>query len=242
MDELSFGRPQGDIPPDKKLVERTLAGDSEAFALLHKRYFGRVYRVALMRVRSAQDAEDIASETFVRAITHLKSFRFQGESIFPWLSRIAANLAADQGRRAAGLPVVSLDTPTADGVRALLEALPGAPDPFELADRNETQQLVRAAVAALPADQSEAILMRFGSDMPLKEIAAAMGRTEGAIKSLLHRALVNLRKSLVSGVQDAEAFGQRRAAQHNVAPTTTTNTATNSTTDSNTRRYGPYDI
>jgi hypothetical protein len=141
--------------------------------------------------------------------------------------------------------VVSLDTPTADGVRALLEALPGAPDPFELADRHETQQIVRAAVAALPADQSEAVLMRFGSDMPLKEIAAAMGRTEGAIKSLLHRALVNLRKSLVSGVQDAEAFGQRRAASaahQNVDPTTSTHSATNSTTDNTSRRYGPYDI
>lgn len=242
MEEFAFTTPQGNTPSDRTLVERTLAGDSSAFAALHKRYYARVYRLALMRCRSAQDAEDVASETFVRAITHLKSFRFQGESLFPWLSRIASNLAADQGRRAAGMPLVSLDGPTAEGVRSLLEALPGAPDPFELADRHETQQLVRAAVAALPADQAEAVLMRFGSDLPLKEIALAMNRTEGAIKSLLHRALVNLRKSLVSEVQDAEAFGVRRAAAAQTEQQQPTQGAANTTNKRTDNRYGPYDI
>jgi RNA polymerase sigma factor, sigma-70 family len=212
-------------PSDRQLVERTLSGDAEAFAALHRRYFGRIYRIALYRCRNQQDAEDIASETFVKAIAHLGSFRFQGESIFPWLSRIATNLAVDQGRRASGMTLVSLDTPTADSVRALIEGLaagPGAPDPHALAERAETQAIVRAAVATLPADQGEAVLLRFGSDMPLKEIAAVMGRSEGAIKSLLHRALVNLRKALLTTTGAAEVFGQRRetsAAQHTVDPT-----------------------
>lgn len=194
---------------DRRLVERTLTGDREAFALLHRRYYGRVYRLALVRCRSAQDAEDVASETFVRAISHLSSYRFQGETLFPWLSRIASNLMVDQGRRQHGASFVSLDGgDAAEGVRALIEGLKSdAPDPHALAERQEAQALVRAAIAALPGDQADAILLRFAGDMPLKEIALAMNRTEGAIKSLLHRALVNLRRSLTSGEVDTAVFG-----------------------------------
>ena len=200
-------------PSDRTLVERTVAGDREAFALLHRRYVARIYRLAVYRCRNTQDAEDVAAETFVKAIAHLPQFRFQGESLFPWLSRIATNLVHDQGRRTAGVSFLSLDGDTAEQVRTLLEALPGnAPDPHTLAERAETQALVRAAVAALPGDQAEAILLRFGSDLPLKEISLALNRTEGAIKSLLHRALVNLRKSLVTSANDSALVQERRAA------------------------------
>lgn len=227
-------------PSDRQLVARTLAGDADAFAQLHRRYFARVYRIALFRCRNQQDAEDIASETFVKAIAHLGSFRFQGESLFPWLSRIATNLALDQGRRASGVTLVSLDTPTADSVRALIEGIAGVdvPDPHALAERHETQEIVRAAVATLAADQAEAVLMRFGSDMPLKEIAVAMGRTEGAVKSLLHRALVNLRKALLARAGEAETFGLRREAataqQQATDPASTQARATE-------KRNGPFE-
>lgn len=196
---------------DRVLVAQALAGNGDAFAALHRRYYARVYRLALLRCRSAADAEDVAAETFVRAIAHLPAFRFQGESLFPWLSRIASNLAADLGRKSAGVTLLSLDNQTVESVRALLESLPGdAPDPHTLAERSETQALLRAAVAALPPDQADAILLRFGGDLPLKEIAAAMGRSEGAIKSLLHRGLVGLRKMLLSGANEAGALEQMR--------------------------------
>ena len=230
---------RGDAEPsDRKLVERTLAGETEAFAVLHRRYFARIYRLALFRCKSVQDAEDIASETFVRATLHLRSFRFQGDSLYPWLSRIATNLAADQGRKAAGVTLVSLDSPTADNVRALIEGLAGenAPDPHDLAERHETQALVRAAVAALPTNQAEAVLLRFGSDMPIKEVALALNISEGAVKSLLHRALVNLRKALLSQTGEAEAFGQRRT-------TLTTKTEPTPTVRQTTeKRYGNLDL
>ena len=215
---------------DRTLVERTVAGDKAAFAVLHKRYYARIYRLAVYRCRNTQDAEDIAAETFVKAIAHLPQFRFQGESLFPWLSRIATNLVHDQARRTAGVSFLSLDGNTAEQVRSLVESLPGtnAPDPYTLAEKAETQALVRAAVAALPADQAEAILLRFGSDLPLKEIGLALNRTEGAIKSLLHRALVNLRKSLVSGAQDSASVQEWRqnAVTTTDAPTVTSAQAT----------------
>jgi RNA polymerase sigma-70 factor (ECF subfamily) len=203
--------------PDRRLVERTLAGDTDAFAVLHRRYYGRIYRLALFRMRSVPEAEDIAAETFVRAIGHLAGYRFQGESVYPWLARIASNLIADQGRRNAGATVVSLEG-SSEGVRAFLEGLSSsAPDPHTLAERQETQALLRSAIASLPGDQADAVLLRFGGDMPLKEIALAMGKTEGAIKSLLHRGLVNLRRTLIDEEQAARQFGQWRARANQTA-------------------------
>jgi RNA polymerase sigma-70 factor (ECF subfamily) len=210
----------GTAPPpgDRQLVAQTLAGDKEAFAVLHRRYYARVYRLALLRCGCPPDAEDIASETFVRAITHLPGYRFQGESLFPWLSRICVNLVADRGRRRAPAALVSLDAPTGEGLRALLDALPGdAPDPHALAERHEVQTLVRAAVANLPPDQMNAVVLRFVGDLPLKEIALALGKTEGAIKALLHRAMIGLRTALLQNSREAEVFGDLAARTRGAA-------------------------
>jgi RNA polymerase sigma-70 factor, ECF subfamily len=197
---------------DKWLVQETLAGNKDAFSVLHRRYYARIYRLALFRTRSATDAEDIAAETFVKAITHLASYRFQGTTLFPWLARIASNLVVDMTRRQSGMAAVSLDSTTSGQLRALIEGLPSsAPDPYALAERQETQALVRNAILGLPREQSEAVLLRYLGDLTLKEIADAMGKTEGAIKSLLHRALANLRHRLVEGEQEAAQFGARRA-------------------------------
>ncbi len=202
-----------DPPSDRHLVGRTLAGDQDAFAVLHRRYYNRVYRLAVLRCGSASDAEDIASETFIRAITHLPSYRFQGESLFPWLSRICLNLVADRGRARGGqAPLISLDAPAGDGLRALLDAVPGdLPDPHVVAELHEVQVLVRAAIAGLPPDQMNAIVLRYVGDLPLKEIAGALNKTEGAVKSLLHRATVGLRKALLAGAREAEVFGHLRS-------------------------------
>lgn len=203
--------PADDSLTDRELVRRTLAGDQDAFAVLHRRYYARIYRLALFRCRTAADAEDIACETFLRAIAHLPTYRFQGESLLPWLSRIATNAAYDLGRRHAGATLISLDARAAEDVRALIESLRDeGPDPHALAERHETQELIRSAVATLPRDQADAILLRFGGDLPLAEIAVALNRTEGAIKSLIHRGLVNLRKTLNEEALRGGTIAQRR--------------------------------
>jgi RNA polymerase sigma-70 factor, ECF subfamily len=196
---------------DKWLVQETLAGNKDAFSVLHRRYYARIYRLALFRTRSAPDAEDIAAETFVKAITHLATYRFQGESLFPWLARIASNLVVDMTRRQSGMAAVSLNSTINGQIRALIEGLPSnSPDPHALAERQETQALVRKAILALPREQSEAVLLRYLGDLSLNEIADAMGKSEGAIKSLLHRAVANLRRLLAEGEQEAAQFGARR--------------------------------
>lgn len=208
-----------DAQSDRDLVARVLSGDADALSTLHKRYYTRVYRIALCRCASRDEAEDIAGETFVRAITHLRAYRFQSESLLPWLGRIAANLIADQRRRQRQAPFVSLDAPTADGLRVLLDGLrDDAPLPQVLAERAELRDVLRTIIAQLPPDQCEAVLLRYGSDLPLAEIAVALNRSEGAIKSLLHRALDNLRRRLLEGARENEYFAQLRG---NVAPTAT---------------------
>jgi RNA polymerase sigma-70 factor (ECF subfamily) len=212
----------GEERTDRDLASRTLQGDRKAFATLHKRYYARIFRLSLFRCRSQADAEDIASETFVRAIAHLPGYRFQGESLYPWLSRIANNLVADLGRKNAGAITLSLDTASAEGVRAYLENLPGgAPDPHVLAERQEMQESLRAAISRLSADQSEAVLLRFGGDLSLKEIGSAMNKSEGAIKSLLHRALIHLRRELISTEQEAVKFQHWRRTTTESEPTRT---------------------
>ena len=214
---------------DTWLVEQTLAGNADAFAVLHGRYYQRVFRLALVKCRTRADAEDVASETFVRAITHLGSYRFQSPSLLPWLLKIAANLAADMGRRNSGAAFVSLDSSgsageAVGGVRAYLELASDAPDPHALAARHETQALLKAAVLDLPPEQSEAVLLRFGAELSLKEIAHTMNKTEGAIKSLLHRALLRLRRDLIGGAQEAAIFGHvgSQAAETETAQTAQT--------------------
>jgi RNA polymerase sigma-70 factor, ECF subfamily len=202
--------PRDEGLPDRLLVERTLTGDTQAFALLHRRYYARVFRHALFRCRSAADAEDIAAETFVKAVYYLPQYRFQGESLLPWLCRIATNLVIDQGRRAHGPPPLSLEG-AVDDVRTLMENVQDTgPNPHELAERSETQALIRSAVATLPTDQANAILLRFGGDLSLQEIALELNRSEGAIKSLIHRGLVNLRKILLEEAACSGVIEQRR--------------------------------
>ena len=126
-----------------------------------------------------------------------------------------------QERRSHGQVPLSLES-AADDVRALMESLQDiGPNPHELAERHETQVLIRAAIATLPPDQADAILLRFGGDLPIQEIAIAMKRTEGAIKSLIHRGLVILRKTLQEeSVRGGVIEARRRASLHQDDDTT----------------------
>ncbi len=195
---------------DKLLVERLKRGDAVAFGALHRRYYSKIYRLALLKTNHADDAADIASETFCRALEHLPSYEFRRcDSLYPWLHRIASNLIIDAARARPAGGEVSLDAATADEVGSFLECLADTgPSPQELVERKEVQELVRQAIKRLPADQGEAVLYRFLGDLSIKEIARALDRSEGAVKSLLHRALVSLRQGML-----ADALDQSREAE-----------------------------
>jgi RNA polymerase sigma-70 factor (ECF subfamily) len=187
---------------DKALVDRVKQGDTLAFGTLHRRYYAKIYRLALLKTNNGDDAADIASETFCRALGKLREYEFRRcDSLYPWLHRIASNLIIDAARARPAGGEVSLDAPAADDVGSFLECLPDTgPTPQELVERKEVQALVRRAIARLPADQGEAVMYRFLGDLSIKEIARALDRSEGAVKSLLHRALVSLRQGMLAEV------------------------------------------
>ena len=215
-------RPAQDGPGDAALIAAAQRGDVSAFGALHARHYKRIYHLAYLKTNNAQDAEDVASETFMRALASLGRFRLKTDpaggpiSFYPWLHRIALNLIVDGHRQRPPSGVVSLDAPVIEGMRSLLDThLPGgALSAQEVVERHEVQQLVRAAIAALPPDQGDVLIHRFLGDLSAREIAPLLGRSESAVKSLLHRATVALKHEIerrVEAVERLESGRDRRA-------------------------------
>jgi RNA polymerase sigma-70 factor (ECF subfamily) len=126
-----------------------------------------------------QDAQDLTAEVFHQALAHLGRFEWRGVPFVAWLYRIAANAVADHHQRAAR-------------ERGLPAALPPEPP------RQDTEHRVALyrAVRELPADQRRVLELRFGEERTTAEIAAALGRSEGAVKQLQLRAVQGLRARL----------------------------------------------
>ena len=171
-----------DHASERDVVERAKIAP-EAFASLYNFYFGRIYSYAYFRTRSLHEAEDVTAETFRRAFEHIGSYQHRGVAFSSWLYRIASNVAIDGHRRR--VPQVGLEE--ASGVRS------SEPVPEEIALRSERARELKEAVAALPDSQRQVVVLRFFQGLRNKEIAEAMGRSEGAVKLLLFRALRNLR-------------------------------------------------
>jgi RNA polymerase sigma-70 factor (ECF subfamily) len=164
---------------ERSLIEAAQA-DPARFLDLYERYFHRVYAYAARRTGSRAEAEDITSEVFEQAFTNLRKYEWRGVPFVAWLYRIAANAVADRWRQ------TSRDS---DG------------PPPDVADGREAEDTERRAmlfqlVDRLPDVQRQVIEMRFVDQKSIREVAAALERSEGAVKQLQLRALENLRKSL----------------------------------------------
>jgi RNA polymerase sigma-70 factor (ECF subfamily) len=159
-----------------------------AFGALYERYVDSIYSYVVHRVGDRTLAEDIVSETFHRALENIQAFEWRGVAFSAWLYRIAGNAIAAKFRRE---PVTTGD----DDLDQILEPEPG---PELVVTTFEWKADMLAAVRALPVDQQQVILLRFGQDLRNKDIARIMQRSEGAVKALLHRALTSLYRRLVS--------------------------------------------
>jgi len=168
---------------ERDLVERAKA-DPEAFATLYDLHFRRIYSYAYHRTGSHQEAEDVTSQTFLQAFEHLGGYRHRGVPFYGWLYRIATSIAADRHRRR---------VPTA-GLEEAEQTRSREPLPEEIVLRSERARELRDAVAALPESQRQAVVLKFSQELRNREIGEVMGRSEGAVKLLLHRALCNLRR------------------------------------------------
>jgi RNA polymerase sigma-70 factor (ECF subfamily) len=175
------------------LVELARGGDADAFGMLFDHYHGPVYRFLFYRTRSATLAEDLTSETFLRALRNMQKFRWQGKDFGAWLMTIARNLAVDHFK--AGR--TRLESTTEDmGVH---DAATEGPEDAVLA--NLTHEVLLKALAELPTEQRDCLVMRFLQSMSIAETAEVLGRSEGAVKQLQLRGVRNLAKLMPEGIR-----------------------------------------
>lgn len=187
------------LPPEEReddgaLVERAKGGNEDAFAALVHRHRDRAFAVAYRVVRQREDALDIAQEAFVRAYQSLAGFK--GEARFStWLHRIVVNLALDHLRRQP-----HHDAGEYKDARALEEAanqvVAPTPDPQQAVEALEARRLIQEGLAALPAEQRTALVLREIEGLSYKEIAQAMRCSIGTVMSRLHYARRKMQDTL----------------------------------------------
>ncbi len=181
---------------DRILALVTLAqgGDTEAFGEIYDRYVEQVYRYLYYRVGTRALAEDLTSETFLRALRSIGSYTWQGRDIGAWFVTIARNLVTDHLKSSR----FRLEVPTGDMLDAD-RATDGVED--GVVARME-QAAVLDAVRRLKADQQECLVLRFVQDLSVADTAAAMGRSAGAVKQLQLRAVRALARLLPDVTDD----------------------------------------
>ena len=151
--------------------------DPALFGVLYEETFDTVYAYIARRVRDRHDVEDLTSTVYQRALAALPGFEWRGVPFVAWLLRIAANEVARQQNRPRAAETVD-DT---------------AADASELEEAEQLASLY-GLVRALPSDQRRTLTLRFVQDLSVQQVAETLGRSEGAVKQLQHRAIETLRR------------------------------------------------
>ncbi len=166
---------------DDRLLIEAAQKDPSRFSELYELNFARVYAYVARRVGDRDAAQDLTSDVFHKALASIHTFEWRGVPFAGWLLRIAANMIVDQSKR---------------GTREVTgQEFADLPDLDKRPRLEEADQCARlfALVDQLPKDQRRVIGMRFAEEKSIREIAQALGRTEGAVKQLQFRALQTLR-------------------------------------------------
>jgi len=175
---------------DPELIARA-RHDRAAFAALYDLYVARVYAFCAVHSASREEAEDVTAQTFERALGAIGRYEERGAPFSAWLLRIAANTMINRARRPAAVPLSSAGTAGDGGAGATPEVedtrAEGWVEEWERADWIEEH------LAALSADGQRVVRLRFYDDLSFDDVAAQMGRSEGAVKQLLRRTLTALR-------------------------------------------------
>lgn len=174
---------QGDVG----LVRRAQAGDQAAFVAIYEQYQPPVYTYVYYRVGEAALAEDLTAEVFVRLVDKIHTFTPGERPILAWLYTIAGNLITDHYRHNGRVTLLPLDEE-----RDVSEV-----DPAQLAQSHLAQEKLLAAMRQLTEEQRQVVLLKFVDRRSNAEVGAILGKSEGAIKALQHRALAALRRALV---------------------------------------------
>ena len=180
------------VDGEKNLIELAIRGEASAFGSLYDHYQPKIYRFVLVKVGRREEAEDLTHQVFLSAWTNIGRYEDLGFPFGSWLYRIARNAVVEfyRGRR----NDVSLEK--TDPEQFVMQASVHA----DLAGKMDFEK-VKSAIGELKPEYQDVILMRFVEDMPVKEVAAAMEKSEGAVKVIQHRAIKQLQNIL--GVRES---------------------------------------
>ncbi len=171
----------------RELVARAQAGDREALEELYLLHFDRIYSYLHMSVGNRHDAEDLTTQTFLKMLESIGRFRWQSAPFSAWLFRIAHNLAMDHFRaNRRWQPEEEVPEPAGSEERSAEEQ----------ALHSIGRQSLLELIENLSPEQQQVLTLKFVFNFPNAEVATILGKTEGAIKSLQHRALVSLQKQM----------------------------------------------
>jgi RNA polymerase sigma-70 factor, ECF subfamily len=179
------------------LVRAAQDGDVAAFGQLYDRYVDVVYRYVLFKVGDRTMAEDVTSETFLRALRRISTVSYQGRDVGAWFVTIARNLVLDHVKSSRYR--MEMTTAEISDTLATAGSTGGGPE-HEVLTAETTAELLRC-VTKLNADQQECIVLRFLQGLSVAETATIMGRNEGAVKALQHRAVRRLAQLMPESLQ-----------------------------------------
>src|SRR5437868_5114932 len=171
----------------RRLVERAQRGDRDALEELYLIHFDRIYGYLHMSVGNRHDAEDLTTQTFLKMLESIGKFRWRSAPFSAWLFRIAHNLAMDHFRaRRRWQPEEEVPEP------------PGSEEPSAEMEAMQSigRQSMMELIERLSPEQQQVLTLKFVFNFPNAEVATILGKTEGAIKSLQHRALGSLQKQI----------------------------------------------
>ncbi len=186
--DLPAGTKAAGMPSDHlqewQLVQRAQALDEAALASLYSTYYPKIYNYAFLQLGDIQAAEDLASEVLLKVLESIKKYRFKGTPFSAWVFRIARNRLIDLHRRRKRRGEVNLTEP--------LAAMQIGPQ--TLAERALDRGQLQLALKYLTDEQRQVIVLKFIEGFDNASVARVLGKSEGAIKSLQHRALNSLRR------------------------------------------------
>jgi RNA polymerase sigma-70 factor, ECF subfamily len=170
------------------VIQACQRGDAGAVARLYDLYADRIYRYVLARTSDPHAAEDLTADVFLRVVQHVQRFKLDAtrpaSSVSAWLYRIAGNLVADYHRVRHRRPVVSMEEEASFAFDAA--------DPCQQAERREALERLSGALEKLTEDQRLVLIGKYGEGLSNAQAAAWLGKTEGAVEALQHRALRTL--------------------------------------------------
>ncbi|MGH3993068.1 MAG: sigma-70 family RNA polymerase sigma factor [Pseudonocardiaceae bacterium] len=184
-----------------QLVRAAQSGDQEAFGALYDRYVDAVYRYVLFRVGDRELAEDVTSETFLRALRRITTVSYQGRDVGAWFVTIARNLVLDHVKSSRYRREISTGEIADAGTTPYLAEKQAEAGPEQQVMALATREELLRCIGELGDDQRECIVLRFMQGLSVAETAAIMSRNEGAVKALQHRAVRRLAQLLPKGLR-----------------------------------------